>query len=164
MAGDALHFGLLVGSIVVILIGLVGIIIPVLPGVLFVWLGLTFVSWLDGWQTVPMPTVVVFGVLTIAVMILQQVVGVAGAKRFGASRLGLIGCAVGLVVGVLLGGPVGIIAGPAIGAFVGEMIAGRTSQAAGRAAMGSVLGLLSGMVVQFILALVMIGWYLVKFI
>lgn len=164
MAGDALHLGLLVGSIVVVLIGFVGIIIPVLPGVLFVWLGLMFISWLDGWQTVPISTVVVFGLLTIAVMVIQQVAGVAGAKRFGASRLGLIGCTAGLLIGLLVGGPIGIIAGPAIGAFVGEMIAGRTSRAASRAAMGSMLGLLSGMVMQFVLALVMIGWFMVKFI
>ena len=81
--------------------------------------------------------------------------GYWGARRFGASRWGMLGASVGAIIGIFFG-IVGLFVGPVIGAIAGEFIAGKKMIAAGKAGWGSLLGTLGGMVGKLLIALAMI--------
>ena len=98
--------------------------------------------------------------IVIVVTALDYFVPVYGTKKFGGSRYGMWGCAIGLLVG-LWAGPLGIILGPFLGALVGEMIGNANSHQAFRAALGSFAGFLLSTLLKFITCLVMV-WYFIK--
>jgi len=89
---------------------------------------------------------------------LEHVAGVVGARSAGGGRAAVIGATVGLFVGVLVA-PIGLLLGPIIGAIAGELLAGREPRASVRTGIGAALGVLTGVVAHFALALVMVGLF-----
>lgn len=82
-----------------------------------------------------------------------------GARTFGASRLGLLGALLGLVLGLVLLGPVGLIMGPLIGAVGFELVRGREMSSALRSGVGVLVGYLLGSLAEVMIALIMAGWF-----
>lgn len=124
-------------------LGIIGCILPVLPGPLLSWLSLLLFFLLPDHE-VGLWTLGITFVLMAAVTAIDLVIPVMGAKRFGASREGLIGGALGIIIGLFFFPPIGIILGPLIGTVVGDMIAGGTFAAAFNSGMGSLIGFLVG--------------------
>lgn len=142
-----------------LLIGFLGSILPALPGVPLAYVALWLLHATDkvqfSWQTL-----LIWGIVTIAVVVLDYVVPAWGTKHFGGSKWGTWGSIVGIVVGMFLG-PWGIVLGPFVGAFVGELIAGKGSQEALRAGWGSFVGLMTGTVLKLICCGLM-TWQFIK--
>lgn len=142
-----------------LLIGFLGSILPALPGVPLAYVALWLLHATDkvqfSWQTL-----LIWGVVTIAVVVLDYVVPAWGTKHFGGSKWGTWGSIVGIVVGMFLG-PWGIVLGPFVGAFVGELIADKGSQEALRAGWGSFVGLMTGTVLKLICCGLM-TWQFIK--
>ncbi|MEZ5500839.1 MAG: DUF456 family protein [Steroidobacteraceae bacterium] len=126
-----------------IAIGLIGTVLPALPGAAAVFGGMLLGAWLDDFQRISWVTVVVLGVLTALTFAADILGSVFGARRVGASRLALLGAAIGALIGMFFGF-VGMIFSPFLGAVAGELISrGRVGQAA-RIGIGTWLGLLLG--------------------
>lgn len=142
-----------------LLIGFLGSILPALPGVPLAYVALWLLHATDkvqfSWQTL-----LIWGVVTVAVVVLDYVVPAWGTKHFGGSKWGTWGSIVGIVVGMFLG-PWGIVLGPFVGAFVGELIADKGSQEALRAGWGSFVGLMTGTVLKLICCGLM-TWQFIK--
>src|SRR5690349_17123533 len=114
---------------ILVVLGLAGTIVPVLPGILLVFGGLFLAAWADGFQHVGAVGLSIIGALGVASLGFDFVASLLGAKRVGASPLALAGAAIGGIVGVFLG-IAGVILGPFIGAVAGEYLArGRLAQA-----------------------------------
>ena len=113
----------LVGALLV-LVGIAGIILPALPGVPLVFVGLLLAAWGDGFNRVGWLPLVVLGVLTVISIIVDVISTIAGAKKVGASKLALIGSAIGTVVGLFFL-PIGLFVGAFLGALGGEDLHGR---------------------------------------
>ena len=109
-------------AVALIVVGVVGTFLPVLPGAALVFGGMLLGAWIDGFQRVGWITLVILGVLTLLVFVVDIVSGLLGAKRVGASKLAIAGAAIGTVVGMFFG-LVGILVAPFVGAVVGEVIA-----------------------------------------
>src|SRR5688572_3330700 len=105
-------------AIALIVVGVIGTFLPVLPGVLLVFGGMVLGAWIDNFERVGWITLVILGVLTVLVFVVDIVSALLGAKRVGASRLAIIGAAVGTVVGLAFG-IVGVLVAPFIGAVIG---------------------------------------------
>lgn len=133
---------LLILGIILMLIGIIGCLVPVLPGPPLSYLGLIMLHVTRFGQFSP-TLLIVMAAITVIVSILDYIVPVWGTKKFGGSKYGTRGAAVGLIIGLFLG-PVGIIAGPLIGAVVGELIFKDDMKYAIRAGFGSLLGFLTG--------------------
>ena len=114
---------------VLVLTGLAGTVLPLLPGTLLVWAGLFLGAWIDDFSRVGVPMVVFITVLAALAWALDFVAGLMGAKRAGASRMALVGAAVGTVVGLFMG-LVGVLFMPLVGAAVGEYWAQKDQQRA----------------------------------
>jgi uncharacterized protein YqgC (DUF456 family) len=150
-------------AIALIVVGVIGTFLPVLPGAALVFGGMLLGAWIDGFQRVGWVTLVILGVLTVLVFVVDFVAGVLGAKRVGASRLAIVGAAIGTVVGIFFG-LVGILIGPFVGAFVGEVIARGRVEPAARVGIGTWIGLVAGALAKFALVLAMVGIFVTSYL
>lgn len=120
--------------------GLAGCILPVIPGPPFSFLALIILSWAKDWEPFSSTFLIIMAGLTILLTILDYVVPVRGAKKYGASKLGLWGSIIGMLIGLFFFPPLGILIGAIVGAFAGELIAGKEVKKALRAGWGVFVG------------------------
>ena len=159
---------LIVLSILLALTGLLGAVVPGLPGPPLAWIALLLIQ-LSSAADHSVWFIVAMAAVAAVITVLDYVVPSWGAKKFGGSRAGVWGCNIGLVVSLLglpLGpqGLIGIVFWPFLGAWIGEMCAGRDGHASLRAAWGSVLGMLSGVLLKIIYAVAVIAIIVVDLI
>ena len=149
-------------TLCLLLIGLAGCLLPVIPGQLIILMAVFFHWFVFGQESgVGWSTFVVLIVLLAASQIFDIVSGAAGSRWFGGTKSGAAGAIIGAIVGLFFM-PFGLILGPLIGAFAFEILFAK--QDAGKAAVsgvGSAVGTLSSVVVKVIVGLVMIVWFLV---
>ena len=150
-------------AVVLIVAGFIGTIVPALPGVPLVFLGMLVAAWADGFQHVGLWTLVGLGVLTVIAVAVDFLAGLAGAKRVGASRMALMGAAIGTVVGIFFGIP-GLLLGPFLGALIGELVAGGTLRRATGVGVGAWIGFLVGTVLKLGVCFAMLGLFALAFI
>lgn len=148
---------------IMLLAGLAGTILPALPGVPLVFAALLLAAYLDDFTRVGWPTLVILGVLTALAMLADFVATLLGAKRAGASRMALVGAAVGSLLGIF-SGLWGLLIFPFIGAVVGELITRRQLGQAGKVGFATWLGLLLGTVAKIAIALTMIGVFIISYL
>ena len=139
-----------IGAILMV-VGILGSFLPVLPGVPVSWVGLLLLYLTP---SVPMDYWFLGITFFVAVLIygLNWIIPAMGTKRFGGSRSGMIGATIGLVVGLIAPIPFGVIIGPFIGAFIGEIINKSDRRSALKAAFGSFIGFLASSFMEFIVA------------
>ena len=140
--------------------GLVGTVLPVLPGAVLIFAGAVIGAWIDDWSRVSGWTLGVLGVLALVSIACDFVAGSLGAKRIGASPLAVSGAAIGTLAGVFTG-LWGVLFMPFVGAAFGEFVAMRNLQRAGRVGLATGVGLLVGVVVKLAVAFSMIGIFVV---
>lgn len=99
--------------------------------------------------------------LGLLAMTLDNVAGALGAKRYGAGRAGIWGAVIGALVGAVVLGPLGILLGPFLGALAAELLSGKSGQEALRAAWGSLLGVLGGVLAKLLVHVAM-GWLVIQ--
>jgi uncharacterized protein YqgC (DUF456 family) len=144
---------------VLIILGILGSLLPVLPGPPIAWLGLLLQNLRD---PNPFSTqfLVIWGGIVVVTIVLDYVIPIYGTKKFGGTKYGAWGCTLGFLLAFWMG-PWGVIIGPFIGAFVGEMIGGQDSNRSLKAAFGSFIGFLVGSFLKIVVCFMML-WYLIK--
>ena len=150
---------LLLVATVLVVVGLVGIVLPGIPGAMLIFAGLALAAWADGFVHVSVWTLFVIGMLTAATYVIDVCVMALGMKHLGATKRAMIGAALGTLAGLFLGLP-GVIIGPFAGAVIGEFTARRDVRVAGRAGAAAWFGFLIGMAAKAGLAFVMVGIFL----
>ncbi|MDX1462982.1 MAG: DUF456 domain-containing protein [Marinirhabdus sp.] len=153
---------LLVIGFILMLVGIAGSFLPVLPGVPVSWLGLLCL-----YLTPSLPFdwvfIIITGVVAIGLYILDYVIPAIGTKRFGGSKAGAWGTTIGLIVGILAPIPFGLLIGPFLGALVGELVFNQTEgKTAFKAAFGSFIGFLASTFMKFLATLVYLGLFIYK--
>jgi uncharacterized protein YqgC (DUF456 family) len=151
---DPIVFKVIAALLVVI--GLAGTLLPILPGVPLIFGGLALAAWADGFQRVGTVTLVILGILTALAVLADFAASALGAKRMGASPRAVLGATIGAIVGMFFGIP-GLVMGPFVGAVIGELSANRALLHAGKAGLGTWLGLLLGSIAKLTLAFLMLG-------
>ena len=146
-------------AIVLVVLGLVGVVVPAVPGTILIFAGLLLGAWSDGFVRVGVPTMVLLGMLTVATYFVDIAMMALGMKRFGATRRAMAGAALGTLAGLFLGLP-GLIIGPFAGALIGELTGNADWRAAGRAGLAAWIGFLIGTMAKIALAFAMVGIFL----
>ena len=166
---------LIVLSAICLLVGIIGCVAPVLPGVPLAYLGLLLLHWTErvqfSWQFLT-----VWAVIVVVIQLLDYFIPAWGTKKFGGTKWGVWGSTIGLFVGLFMG-PMGIVIGPFVGAVVGELLYfnrhPQTAQSSDeieknsqfnralRAGLGSFIGLLTGTILKLICCGMMV-FYFVK--
>ncbi len=150
-------------AIALIVGGLVGVIIPLLPGVTMVYLGLLCAAWAEDFTQVGWMPLTFLGVLTLISYGIDFYTTSVGAKKVGASPLAIVGAAVGAVVGIFFSF-VGLLIAPFIGAFIGEYISRRDIKQSARAGAGTWLGIVIGIAMKVALVFTMLGIFVLSYI
>ena len=139
---------LLVLAFLFMLIGIIGCIVPGLPGTPIAYVGLWIAQATErvdfSWQFL-----LIWGIVVIVISVLDYIVPAWGTKQFGGTKWGVWGSTIGVFVGLFFGAS-GVILGPLVGAIVGELIAGKQLQEAIRAGWGSFIGILFGTILKLV--------------
>lgn len=143
----------------IVIVGLVGTVLPVIPGTILIFGGLFLAAWADRFAHVGAVGLTIIGILGALAFVADFVASALGAKRVGASPQALVGATLGGLVGLFLGIP-GMIVGPFVGAVGGELLArGRLAQA-GKVGFGTWVGLVFSAVVKVVIAFMMIATFM----
>lgn len=142
--------------VALILVGLAGTVLPVLPGTLLIWAGIALGAWIDDFARVSVTTVVFVSVLGVLAWGLDYAAGLLGAKKAGASKQALLGAAAGTVLGLFMGF-VGVLFMPLVGAALGEYLARRDETRAVKVGIATWVGIMLGLIAKVVIAFIMVG-------
>ena len=143
-------------AIVLVMVGLAGVLLPVLPGPPLVLGGIVVLAGAYRFERISVPLLIVLAIVTALLVLVDAGASAVGAKRFGGTWRGALGASIGALVG-LLGGPVGLVLGAFVGAVLGETLGGKDSREALKAGTGAMLGLVAGAVVKMAVCLAMLA-------
>jgi uncharacterized protein YqgC (DUF456 family) len=145
-------------GIILILVGIGGSILPLLPGPPIAFTGLLIQLFRE-----PDPFtgkfLWIWAVIVVVSLVLDFMIPIWGTKKFGGTKYGVWGCTIGFLLAFWMG-PWGVIIGPFLGAFAGEMIAGQSSKKSFKAALGSFIGFLLGSFLKLVICFMML-YYLI---
>jgi len=143
-------------AVLMVIVGIAGTVLPVLPGVVLVFAGIVLAAWIDGFTVITGWTIGVLAVLTVVGFAIDYVAQMVSAQRAGATWQGLAGAAAGTVAGIFTG-LWGLLFMPLVGAAVGEFISHRDALRAGRVGLATWIGLLVGAVLKLAIVFTMTG-------
>lgn len=155
-----MEYLILIVSLLFVLVGIAGSVLPALPGPPLSWIGILILYTTPGiiWNYWLLG---ITFVITIVIAILDYVIPAQGTKRFGGSKYGIWGTNIGLIVGIFAPIPFGFIIGPFIGALIGELLFDQSNiNRAFKAATGSFIGFLASSFVKFVYCIVLLGIYI----
>ena len=149
-----------VGVIVAVLMlaGLAGSVVPLIPGTPLVFVGALVFAIATDFTPVGAGRLAILAGLAVAGWALEHVAGALGARRAGGGRAAVVGALLGAVVG-LAAAPLGLLLGPIAGAIAGELVTGRDPAGSVRTGIGTALGVLGGVVAHFAFALTMVALF-----
>jgi uncharacterized protein YqgC (DUF456 family) len=145
--------------VVLMVLGLAGTVLPVLPGTLLVWAGIVLGAWIDDFARISMTTLAVITVLAVLAWALDYAAGWMGAQRAGASKQALVGAAVGTVLGLFMGF-VGVLFMPLVGAALGEYLARKDHGRAAKVGVATWVGIVVGLVAKVVISFIMVGIFI----
>jgi len=156
-------FLIIIGFICCI-VGIIGSLLPVLPGPPISWIGLLFLYLIPSIAVDYTFLGVTLGI-ALLILVLDYIIPIIGTKYFGGSRAGAIGATVGLILGLFFP-PLGFIIGPFIGAFFGELLfnAQSNTKHAFKSAVGSFVGFLAETFMKTLVSVIYLGLFIYKLV
>jgi uncharacterized protein YqgC (DUF456 family) len=159
---DLYHITIFAISLMIMLGGLAGIILPIVPSTPLIWSGVFLYAICDRFNSIGWSLLLIFGILAIVSIILDYFGGVIGAKKYGATRWGLIGSVIGGIAGFFMGGIIGLIFGPFFGAVSFELFFGKDLKGSFKSGVGTLVGFLGGAIVKLAIGVIIIGTFIWK--
>lgn len=150
---------LIISGVVCLLIGVIGCLLPVLPGPPIAYIALLLLHFTSKVEFT-ISQLLIWLLVVIVVQLLDYFIPLLGAKKLGGTKWGIWGCFFGTLLGIFLFPPWGIIIGPFSGAVLGELLAGKQAGQALRAGLGAFLGFMLGIIAKFTVC----GWFIYCFI
>ena len=147
-------------GLILALAGMVGCILPVIPGPILSFSAILLLSWLKSWQIFSPAFLMIMGALTAFLTLFDYIAPALGAKKYGASKYGVWGSAIGMIIGIFFIPPWGLIAGAFIGALIGELAAGKSGRLALRAGWGILIGNIFGIGLKLAFTAVILFYYI----
>lgn len=155
-----MDYFLLALSIILIIVGLLGCILPIIPGPPLSFIGILILHFTE-FAEFTTNFLLIIAFIAILVTVLDYIVPIWGTKKFGGSKAGMWGATIGMVLGMVFLGPLGLLLGPLAGAIIGEIIKGANNKDAFRAGIGAFLGFLLGVGLKLATS-IYITWHFVK--
>jgi uncharacterized protein YqgC (DUF456 family) len=151
---------LIIFGLLLAIVGLIGCILPIIPGPIFSFLSLIILSLAKDWEPFSLLFLLVMAGLTFFVTTLDYIIPVVSAKKSGATKLGLWLSVIGMLVGILFFPPWGMLIGAFIGGILGEIMAGNKGKDALKVGWGIFLGNMLGIGFKLAFSLVVIFFYI----
>jgi len=150
---------ILIGSLLMLL-GLIGSVLPILPGPPLSFIGLFLLALVKKFSPPLTPALVILlGIVAVVMIAMDYVLPLLGAKRYGSSKWGVLGSVLGMLIGMFLS-PLAVLLGAFFGAVVAEWLAGKTKGESFRAGWGVMMGTLFATIVRLGFAGLMIYYFI----
>ncbi|HEY5264862.1 MAG TPA: DUF456 family protein [Steroidobacteraceae bacterium] len=158
-----MHILLYLIAVALIVAGLIGAIVPALPGIPLIFGGIWLIAGVDHYQHLGLWWLLGIAAVGAVGLVLDLLAGALGAKRVGASRQAVWGALVGTAIGLFLGLP-GLLLGPFVGALLGELASGNSVLRSTHVGVSTWFGLIFGTIVKLVSSLMMLalfgaGWW-----
>ena len=147
-------------AVALVALGVLGLVLPALPGAVLLFGGLLLGAWIEDFAYVGQTTLIALAVLTLGTFAVDFLAGALGARRYGASHRAVAGAAIGALVGLFFG-IVGVLIGPFVGAVVGQLSGRSSVGAAGLAGFGATVGFVIGTAAKIAIGVAMVGLFVV---
>ncbi|MDD4237659.1 MAG: DUF456 family protein [Desulfotomaculaceae bacterium] len=151
-------------AVVFFTIGVLGTILPALPGAPLIWLGMLIYGFFVKFQNLPLMFFVGQGLVVVLIFLIDYLASIWGVRRYGGSKEAIWGSVLGGLLGIILLGPFGLIFGPFIGAIAGELYRRSSIDKALEVGLGTLIGFLGGAVLKLAIEAVMIIWFFIQVI
>ncbi len=138
-----------------LLLGIIGSFLPVLPGPPLSFIGILLIHFSSEYDFSDR-FLWIYGSIAVFITIIDYVLPSWGTKKFGGTKYGMWGAAIGLVLGLIIYAPIGIFVGPFLGAYIAELINNKTSREALKSAIGSFLGIMFGVFLKFVFGIILL--------
>lgn len=145
------------------LVGLAGTLLPVLPGVSLIWLGMLVYGLIAGFENLSIYFFLGQALLALIVMGVDYLFTAMGSRYFGGSKAALWGAAVGLMIGMMFF-PIGFLIGPFLGAALADFLFRRRTDQALRSGVGASAGVWIALPIKLTIEIIMITWFIVRII
>ncbi len=154
-----MSYTVLIPTLILFALGILGIVLPLLPGAALIWAGMLLYGILTGFRGLGFTFYLLQGLAVVLVWGIDYLAAAVGTRYSGGSKAAAWGAVLGLLLGLIILGPAGIIFGPFLGALLGEMLRGTPAEKALRSSLGALVGLLGGLVLKLVIVAVMIYWF-----
>jgi len=146
-------------SVVLMILGIIGIFVAFLPGPILVLAGIVLYGWSTSFTVISLKVIVLFGILTLGGILFDYLASFVSAKKFNVSKAGTWGLIIGGVVGFLLLNLIGLIVGQFLGIMVGEIMSGKNLRTSLKSGTASLVGYLLSVMVNVIIVSIMVGYF-----
>ena len=152
---------LIIISAVLIISGIIGSFMPILPGPLTSWFGLFILNLISSVEIDSTLLIITF-IIAITIFILDSLIPIYGSKYFGATKYGIIGASIGLVIGIITPIPFGILIGPILGALIGELLFNNDLRKSIKSSIGVLIGFVASSFIKFVTSIVYLMIYIIQ--
>jgi len=152
---------LIIISAVLIISGIIGSFMPILPGPLTSWFGLFILNLISSIEIDSTLLIITF-IIAITIFILDSLIPIYGSKYFGATKYGIIGASIGLVIGIITPIPFGILIGPILGALIGELLFNNDLKKSIKSSIGVLIGFVASSFIKFVTSIVYLMIYIIQ--
>ncbi|MDG2173939.1 MAG: DUF456 domain-containing protein [Flavobacteriaceae bacterium] len=152
---------LIIISAVLIISGIIGSFMPILPGPLTSWFGLFILNLISSVEIDSTLLIITF-IIAITIFILDSLIPIYGSKYFGATKYGIIGASIGLVIGIITPIPFGILIGPILGALIGELLFNNDLKKSIKSSIGVLIGFVASSFIKFVTSIVYLMIYIIQ--
>jgi uncharacterized protein YqgC (DUF456 family) len=152
----------LILAIIFFIAGLIGTVLPILPGAILIYAGMLIYGFMTGFATLNVYFYILQAVVLLLIFSIDYLASALGTRRFGGSKQAGWAAVIGLFLGLIIFGPLGIVIGPFAGAVAIELIRGRELQNAVRAGLGTLIGILGGTIVKIGAEILMIIYFFMR--
>ncbi|NWF53962.1 MAG: DUF456 domain-containing protein [Syntrophaceae bacterium] len=158
------HILILIFTFILMVLGLIGSVLPWLPGAPLILAGALVYGWYTGFAAITWTVLLVLLFLTLFSYFLEFFASALGVKKLGGSGWGMAGALLGMIVGTVMGGLFGLLIGPFVGAFLFELAKQKDLQASIKSGIGTLVGFLAGTIGKLIIAVIMFSIVLFKIV
>ncbi|HOV79591.1 MAG TPA: DUF456 family protein [Bacillota bacterium] len=151
----------LVFAVILFTAGVLGTVLPALPGAPLIWLGMFVYGIFTKFNNLSWMFFIGQGLAVGLIFLIDYLAGIWGVKKYGGSAAAVWGSVIGGLIGVLVLGPFGLIFGPFIGSVAGELYQKSTPEKAFRVGIGTLIGFLGGTVLKLSIEILMIIWFFI---
>ena len=152
----------LVISIIFFILGLLGTVLPVLPGAILIYAGMLVYGMMTGFKSMTVNFFLIQALILIIIFLVDFLASLIGTRHFGGSKQAIYGAGIGTLLGLFVMPPVGIFVGPFLGAVIAELLLGKQLQEAIRVGIGSFIGIVGGTLLKLLMEIIMIVYFFIQ--
>jgi uncharacterized protein YqgC (DUF456 family) len=149
---------LFIVALVIMIIGLAGVILPILPGIPLIFAAAALYGIFTGFRDVTVRVILILAGLNVLGIVVDYLANYLSVRKMGGSRVGAIGAVIGLMIGIWIG-VVWVVVLPFLLSVAFELLAGKEGRRALKAGTGALVGLLFSGLLRFVIGCVMIGLF-----